>query len=90
MVRLTCETRSLELIVEDRGRGVPGQLAGFEPRASRSRPTTGITSMRERAALVGGTLDLESPPSGGPASGCGYQQVITNRDSQLTIHDEAS
>jgi len=61
-VRLTYEGGWLELIVEDRGRG---QQPSDGTAPGRLRPSTGVTSMRERAALVGGTLDIESPPSGG-------------------------
>ena len=61
-VRLTYEGGWLELIVEDRGRG---QQPSDGTAPGRLRPSTGVTSMRERAALVGGTLDIESPPTGG-------------------------
>jgi signal transduction histidine kinase len=63
-VRLTCDAGWLELIVEDAGRGL-----AQEPRSaggrSRGRTTTGVTGMRERAAVVGGTLDLDSRATGG-------------------------
>ena len=67
-VSLHCTGTWLELVVEDRGRGIqlPG---GGRPESAgglhRSRLTTGITGMRERAALVGGTLDVETPAGGG-------------------------
>ena len=61
-VRLTYEEGWLELIVEDGGRG---QQPSDGTAPGRLRPSTGVTSMRERAALVGGTLAIESPPSGG-------------------------
>ena len=70
-VRLTCDDRSLELIVQDAGRAsaeATGPLREPRPRreaAQPGRPTTGLTGMRERAALVGGTLDIESRAAGG-------------------------
>ena len=55
-VRLRSRGRSLELEVADRGRG-------FRPGASRRG--LGLVAMRERAALLGGTLTVESGPDGG-------------------------
>jgi PAS domain S-box-containing protein len=56
-VDLAARGRWLELRVEDEGRGFdPAALAG---------PSSGLTGMRERALLAGGTLALESRP------GCG-------------------
>jgi PAS domain S-box-containing protein len=43
----------LHLAVTDTG-------IGFDPREHRSRPSLGLASMRERARLVGGELDIES------------------------------
>lgn len=59
-VRLACERERLELEVADRG-------AGFRVDAG---PTgggrgLGLVSMRERAELLGGDLDVEQPPGGG-------------------------
>lgn len=55
-VRLRSRGRSLELEVADRGRG-------FRPGASRRG--LGLVAMRERAALLGGTLTVENGPDGG-------------------------
>ena len=55
-VRLRSRDRSLELEIEDHGRGFPpGEL----------RRGLGLVAMRERAALVGGTLDVGEAPGGG-------------------------
>jgi len=52
----------LRLIVEDDG-------CGFDPAAVAERAASeqrlGLAGMRERAALVGGTLELETRPGGG-------------------------
>ena len=91
----------VELIVEDRGRGIAstddrmgatGPLRGARPVQEdrttsplpRSGPTTGITGMRERAALVDGTLDIETPPGGGTR--VRLRVPITNHQSQITNH----
>lgn len=55
-VRLRSHGASLELEVADRGRG-------FRPAASRRG--LGLVAMRERAALLGGTLTVENGPDGG-------------------------
>ncbi len=39
--------------------------AGFDPAADRGRPSLGLASMRERAELFGGRLDIRSSPDGG-------------------------
>lgn len=54
-VRLRFLAGRLELDVEDQGRGIG-------PTARRG---LGLVAMRERAALVGGTLELLRPPGGG-------------------------
>ncbi len=54
-VRLIVEPASLQLEVEDHGKG----LQAGHPRG------LGITTMRERAALLGGALELVAPPAGG-------------------------
>jgi len=54
-VRLRVTAEQLELVVEDRG-------VGLQPAA---RPGLGLTAMRERADLVGGTLDVEPVNGGG-------------------------
>ena len=46
----------MELEIEDRGRG-------FSPNGSRRG--LGLVAMRERAALLGGTLTVEGGPEGG-------------------------
>ena len=63
-VRLAFTADSVELTVEDDGRGI---AAGTPARAGAAAPraTTGLASMRERAALAGGTLTIDSPSSGG-------------------------
>jgi two-component system NarL family sensor kinase len=53
-VRLA-ENGALTVDVEDDGRGLPGDR----------RPGVGLPSMRERAAEVGGTCTISSPPGGG-------------------------
>lgn len=55
-VRLQREGATLRLEVEDRGRG-------FD--VSADRRSLGLVAMRERAALVGGTLELVHPANGG-------------------------
>lgn len=55
-VRLRSRDRTLELEIEDRGRG-------FAP--DESRRGLGLVAMRERAALVGGSLDVDGVPGGG-------------------------
>ena len=58
-VRLNCNEDALELEVEDRGKGMP---------ASDGRTAAhglGLISMRERAELMGGELQLRQPPQGG-------------------------
>jgi len=55
-VRLRARGGSLELEVEDYGRG-------FSPNAGRRG--LGLVAMRERAALLGGTLDVEQLAAGG-------------------------
>jgi signal transduction histidine kinase len=55
-VRLRFEARMLELDVEDHGKGLG---------KPRSRRGLGLVAMRERAALVGGTLEFVRPREGG-------------------------
>jgi len=55
-VRLRGTETALELEVEDHGAGLDG--AG-------DRAGLGIVTMRERAELVGGTIEFSRPPSGG-------------------------
>jgi signal transduction histidine kinase len=55
-VRLRSRGRSIELEIEDRG-------SGFSPNASRRG--LGLVAMRERAALLGGTVTVEGGLDGG-------------------------
>src|SRR5215471_10439578 len=55
-VRLRGSDTALELEVEDHGAGLDG---------SPDRTGLGIVTMRERAELVGGTIEFSRPPSGG-------------------------
>lgn len=55
-VRLRLDADVLELEVEDRGTGLD---------ASPTRRGLGIVTMRERAELVGGTIEFVRPPEGG-------------------------
>jgi signal transduction histidine kinase len=55
-VRLSCDDAVLQLEVEDHGKGIG---------ASSGRRGLGIVAMRERAALVGGTIEFLRPPRGG-------------------------
>jgi signal transduction histidine kinase len=85
-VRLTSADDTLELVVEDNGRGMaPAGAARAMPASSvrrEARPTTGMASMRERAALVGGTLEVESPATGGTR--VRLRVPITDRQSAIT------
>ena len=55
-VRLRFGTSTLDLEVEDHGRGLDPHTA---------RRGLGLVAMRERAAIVGGTLEFHPPPQGG-------------------------
>lgn len=55
-VSLLADAEKVTLRVTDEGKGMPPQL---------SRGTAGITSMRERALLVGARLTIDSRPSEG-------------------------
>jgi signal transduction histidine kinase len=55
-VRLRATADNLELEVEDHGRGIVADV---------SRRGLGLVAMRERAALLGGTLEFLQPPQGG-------------------------
>jgi signal transduction histidine kinase len=48
----------LQLAVQDDG-------VGFEPARDRERASLGLSSMRERVYLLGGTLDVDSAPGQG-------------------------
>jgi signal transduction histidine kinase len=56
VVRLGFEPDRLEMDVEDHGKGI---------NAETTRRGLGLVAMRERAAIVGGTLDFLKPPQGG-------------------------
>ncbi len=56
-VRIWVDAGALHVTVEDRGRG-------FDP-ASVGTRSSGLTGMRERAVLLGGSLAVESRPGGG-------------------------
>lgn len=58
-VLLSVHCNEFEGVVEDDGRWLTRVAA------ARARGGTGLTSMRERAALLRGTLDLEQRPDGG-------------------------
>ena len=55
-VRLSFDTDRLIMDIEDHGRGIDSGTA---------RRGLGLVAMRERAAIVGGTLDFLRPPQGG-------------------------
>jgi signal transduction histidine kinase len=55
-VRLRCEAGTLELEVEDHGKGLDPETA---------RRGLGLVAMRERAELLGGVLELRAPREGG-------------------------
>jgi signal transduction histidine kinase len=55
-VRLRFDTDRLVMDIEDHGRGID---------AGTARRGLGLVAMRERAAIVGGTLDFLRPPQGG-------------------------
>ena len=59
-VRLTCAGDGLELEVEDRGRGT-----SLDHTARAVNRGMGLVSMRERAELMGGELQLRRPAEGG-------------------------
>ncbi len=56
VVRLRCDAAVLELEVEDHG-------PGSDP--ARARRGLGLVAMRERAELLGGTLEFLRPADGG-------------------------
>lgn len=55
---LECRNGHLIAIVEDDG-------VGFDPNTINTQEHLGVFGMRERAAMVGGTLTIESSPGGG-------------------------
>ena len=59
-VRITCGDGNLELAVEDRGTGISKQASAADPARG-----MGMVSMRERAELIGGELDVRRGAGGG-------------------------
>ncbi len=57
-VQIWAAGESLEITVEDRGRG-------FRVKADRTEPSSGLAGMRERARLLGGQLTIDSVPGSG-------------------------
>jgi signal transduction histidine kinase len=55
---LECHEGSLQIIVEDDGKG-------FDPEKSDSQSRLGLAGMRERLSMVGGTLAIDSEPAAG-------------------------
>src|SRR5262249_29289099 len=49
----------LQLAVTDNG-------VGFDPKRGGGRPSLGLASMRQRARLLAGELDIDSAPGRGP------------------------
>ncbi len=61
-VRLACGADRIDLVIRDDG-------AGFDP-ASVELERYGLTGMRERAAMIGATLEVTSHPGGGAKIWC--------------------
>lgn len=59
-VKLVLERRRVRLTVEDDGAGF---VSGAKP--SEGRPSFGLVGMRERAELLGGTVEIQSEPGRG-------------------------
>jgi len=59
-VRLDADSVALRIVVQDRGRG-------FDPGVPPAEPTTGVSSMRERAAMLDGRLTVDAAPGRGTA-----------------------
>ena len=57
-VELTCGEREVMLAISDDGRG-------FDPGDARRSPSLGLLGMRERAAKLGGSVDIQSAPDKG-------------------------
>ena len=62
-IRLRGEQGQIELEISDCGRGIPAKNSEGGA-GSRSRLGVGILGMRERMVQLGGTLDIQSSPSG--------------------------
>ena len=63
-IRLHAEPASLLLEIEDAGRGIPAAQPG-DPASSGRFAGVGVAGMQERIRQLGGTLTVESTPSGG-------------------------
>ncbi len=63
-VRLTQYPDRLRMTITDDGRGIP---QGRDPRSFVADGHFGLAGMRERAAMIGGTLDVHSAPDYGTA-----------------------
>jgi len=59
-VRISCDGGNLELAVEDRGSGISTQASAADPARG-----MGMVSMRERAELIGGELEVRRSARGG-------------------------
>jgi signal transduction histidine kinase len=59
-VRISCDGGNLELAVEDRGSGIGTQASAADPARG-----MGMVSMRERAELIGGELEVKRSAGGG-------------------------
>ena len=59
-MRITCADGNLELAVEDRGTGISTPATAADPARG-----MGMVSMRERAELIGGELDVRRSAGGG-------------------------
>jgi two-component system sensor histidine kinase UhpB len=55
-ISLRYRADALELVVEDHGRGIDARAP---------KRGLGVVAMRERAELVGGTIEFSRPPAGG-------------------------
>jgi signal transduction histidine kinase len=63
-VRLSWRKAIVELQVKDNGVGIRQQSGGAPG------PGLGLKGMRERAALLGGVIDIDSTPSEGTTINC--------------------
>lgn len=67
-VRLNCGTDRIDLVVRDDGHG-------FDPAAT-PLGRYGLTGMRERAEMIGATLEVNSPPGRGTEVWCSLDRSI--------------
>jgi signal transduction histidine kinase len=63
-VRLIRYPDKLRITITDDGRGIPD---GWDPRSLVAGGHFGLAGMRERAAMIGGTLEVHSAPEYGTA-----------------------